>query len=126
MCCLPAYVEFKVQVVTILHEVKIVPAPVTTGQNVLGNYKKTSFVANFVYVEDEGQDVSDRDIGRVTKAKSRHRTDKGLLISNTATIPISLMEKLEENGCHFIGLHTSDKEEVTEEILMKKLDLFFT
>ena len=36
------------------------------------------------------------------------------------------MEKLEKNGCHFIGPHTSDKEEVTEEMLMKKLDSFFT
>ena len=98
----------------------------TSGQNVLGNYKKTTFVANFVYVEDESQDVFARDVERVAMAKSRHHTDKGLLISNTGSIPGSLMEKLEENGCHFIGLHPSDKEEVTEEMLMKKLDLVFT
>ena len=126
MCCFTAYVEFKAQVVTIFHKIKIVPAPVTSGQNVLGNYKKTTFVANFVNVEDESQDVSARDIERVVIAKSRHRTDKGLLVSNTATIPGSLMEKLEKNGCHFIGLRTSDKEEVTEDLVMKKLNLFFT
>ena len=126
MCCFPAYVEFKTQVVTILQKVKIVRAPVNSGNDVLGNYKKTSFVANFVYVEDESQDVSDRDIEGVAIAKNSHRTDKGLLISNAGSIPTSLMEKLEENGCHFIGLHTSDREEVTEEMLMKKLDLVFT
>ena len=126
MCCFPAYVEFKTQIVTIFQKVQIVRAPVTSGQNVLGNYKKTSFVANFVYVKEESQDVSDRDVERVVTAKSCHRTDKGLLISNTATIPGSLMEKLEENGCHFIGLRTSDKHGVTEEMLMEKLDLVFT
>ena len=126
MCCFPTCVEFKAQVVTIFQKVKIICAPVTSGQNVLGNYKKTSFVANVVYVEDESQDVSDKDVERVAIAKSRHRTDKGLLVSNAATIPGSLMEKLEKNGCHFIGLRTSDKEEVTEEMLMKKLDLIFT
>ena len=122
----PAYVEFNAQVVTIFKKVQIVRTPVTSGQNVLGSYKETSFVANLVYVEDEGQDVSDRDVERVAIAKSRHRTDKGLLISNAGSIPSSLMEKLEKNGCHFIGLHTSDKHEVTEDLLMKKLDLFFT
>ena len=126
MCCFTAYVEFTTQVITIFQKVKIVRAPVTSGQNVLGNYKKTTFVANLVYVEDEGQDVSDRDIERVATAKSRHRTDKGLLISNTGSIPGSLLVKLEKNGCHFIGLRTSDKEEVTEDLVMKKLDLFFT
>ena len=126
MCCFPAYVEFKTQVVTIFHKVKIVRAPVNSGESVLGKYKKTSFVANIVYIEDESQDVSDRDIEGVATAKSHHRTDKGLLVSNTGSIPGSLMEKLEENGCHFIGLRTSDKEEVTEEMLMKKLDLYFT
>ena len=125
MCCFPAYVEFKTQVVTIFQKIKIVRSPVTSGQNVLGNYKKTSFVANFVYVEDKSQDVSDRDIERVAVAKSRHRTDKGLLISNTESIQSSLLYKLEENGCHFIGLHPSDREEVTEDLVMKKLDFFF-
>ena len=126
MCCFPAYVEFKTQIVTIFQKVKIVHVSVTPGESVLGNYKKRSFVANFVYVEDESQDVSNRDIERVATAKSRHRTDKGLLISNTGSIPTSLMEKLEKNGCHFIGLRTSDKKEVTDNLVMKKLDLFFT
>ena len=126
MCCFPAYVEFKAQVVTIFQKVKIVRAPMNSGNDVLGKYKKTSFVANFVYVEDESQDVSNRDIERVAIAKSRHRTDKGLLVSNAGSIPGSLMEKLEKDGCHFIGLRTSDKEEVIEEMLMKKLDLVFT
>ena len=126
MCYFSIHVEFNVQVVTIFQKVQIVHVPVNSGQNVLGNYKKTSFVANIVYVEDESQDVSDRDIERVAIAKSRHRTDKGLLVSNAGSIPGSLMEKLEENGCHFIGLRTSDKEEVIEEMLMKKLDLYFT
>ena len=126
MCFFPAYVEFNTQVVTIFQKVQIVRAPVTSGRNVFGNYKKTSFVANLVYVEDEGQDVSEEDVGRVAIAKSCHRTDKGLLVSNVGGIPTSLMEKLEKNGCHFIGLRTSGKEEVTEDLLMKKLDLFFT
>ena len=126
MCCFSIYVEFKTQVVTIFQKVKIVRAPVTSGENVLGNYKNTSFVANLVYVEDESQDVSDKDVERIAMAKSHHCTDKGLLIINAGSIPGSLMEKLEKNGCHFIGLRTSDKEEVTEEMLMKKLDLIFT
>ena len=126
LCCFSIHAEFNVQVVTIFQKVKIVRTPVNSGQSVLGNYKKTSFVANLVYVEDESQDVSNRDVERVAMAKSRHRTDKGLLITNAGGIQGSLMEKLEKDGCHFIGLRTSDKEEVTEEVLMKKLDLVFT
>ena len=126
MCCFSIHAEFNVQVVTIFQKVKIVRTPVNSGQSVLGNYKKRSFVANLMYVEDESQDVSDRDIERVATAKSHHCTDKGLLISNVESIPTSLMEKLEKDDCHFIDLRTSDKEEVTEEMLTKKLDLVFT
>ena len=86
MCCFPAYVEFKTQVVTIFQKVQIVRVPVTSGENVLGNYKKTSFVANLVYVEDKSQDVSDIDVERVATAKSHLCTNKGLLITIAGSI----------------------------------------
>ena len=110
-------------VVTILQRRKIVHESLEPEEPVVGTYQNKTFVANFVYFEDDRWDVPEREIDEMVKTRDYQGTDKGLLVTNIETLPSNLLKKLEKQHCHFIGVGRI--EQLNEEALMKKIDLYF-
>jgi hypothetical protein len=115
--------ELKMKVVAILQQKQIVHKSLEPDDPVVGTYQNKTFVANFVYFEDNRWDVPEREIDEMVKMRDHQGTDKGLLVTNMETIPSNLLEKLEKQHCHFIGVGRI--EQLNEKALMRKFDLCF-
>ena len=111
------------EVVAILQQRKIVHGSLDPDEAVVGTYQNRTFVANFVYYDDNRWDVPEREIDEMVKMRDHQGTDLGLLVANMETLPSNLLKKLEEQHCHFIGVGRI--EQLSEETLMKKFDLCF-
>ena len=118
------HTELRMEVVTILQRRKIVHESLEPDEAVVGTYQKKTFVTNFVYFEDDHWDVPEREIDEMVKTRDHQGTDKGLLVTNMETLPSNLLEKLEKQHCHFIGVGRI--RQLNEEALnMRKFDLCF-
>jgi hypothetical protein len=115
--------ELKMKVVAILQQKTIVHGSLEPDETVVGTYQNKTFVANFVCYEDNRWDVPEREIDEMVKMRDHQGTDKGLLVTNMETIPSNLLEKLEKQHCHFIGVGRI--EQLNEKALMRKFDLCF-
>ena len=119
----PPHTELRTEVVAILQQEKIVHESLEPDEAVVGTYQNKTFVANFVYFKDDRWDVPEREIDEIVKMRDHQGTDKGLLVTNMETLPSNLLEKLEKQHCHFIGVGRI--EQLNENALMKKFDLCF-
>ena len=107
----------------ILQQEKIVHESLEPDEAVVGTYQNKTFVANFVYFDDNRWDVPEREIDEMVKMRDHQGTDKGLLVTNMETLPSNLLKKLEKQHCHFIGVGRI--EQLNRKALMKKFDLCF-
>ena len=110
-------------VVAILQQKKIVHESLEPDEPVVGTYQNKTFVANFVYYDDNRWDVPEREIDEMVKMRDHWGTDKGLLVTNMETLPSNLLQKLEKQHCHFIGVGRI--EQLTDNALMRKFNLYF-
>ena len=119
----PPRTELRMEVVAILQQKKIVHGSLDPDEPVVGTYQNKTFVANFVYFEDDRWNVPEREIDEMVKMRDHQGTDMGLLVTNMETLPSNLLEKLEEQHCHFMGVGRI--EQLTDNALMRKFDIYF-